>query len=99
LPRGFVKIRHFGLYAAGNVHSKLATARTALENRNRPPSENSQPPPAPPAQEIDAPDWRALFQKLTGIDLGTCASCGGPLLSLPLADTRPPARAPPLDSS
>lgn len=99
LPRGFVKIRHFGLYAAGNVHSKLAAARTAIENRNHPPSENSQPPPAPPAQEIDAPDWRALFQKLTGIDLGTCSSCGGPMLSLPLADTRPSARAPPLDSS
>jgi hypothetical protein len=98
LPRGFVKIRHFGLYAAGNVHSKLATARTAIENRNHPPSENSQPPP-PPAQEIDAPDWRALFQKLTGIDLGTCSTCGGPMLSLPLADTRPSARAPPLDSS
>jgi hypothetical protein len=98
LPRGFVKIRHFGLYAAGNVHSKLSAARTAIENRNHPPSENSQPP-APPAQEIDAPDWRALFQKLTGIDLGTCSTCGGPMLSLPLADTRPSARAPPLDSS
>jgi hypothetical protein len=98
LPRGFVKTRHFGLYAAGNVHSKLAAARTAIENRNHTSSENSQLPPASPAQEIDAPDWRALFQKLTGIDLGTCASCGGPMLSLPLADTRP-ARAPPLDSS
>jgi len=99
LPRGFVKIRHFGLYAAGNVNSKLAAARTAIENRNHPPSESSQPPTALPAQEIDVPDWRALFQKLTGIDLGTCSSCGGPMLSLPLADTRPSARAPPLDSS
>ena len=92
-------LMHFGLYAAGSVHSKLAAARTAIENRNHPPSENSQPPLAPPAQEIAAPDWRALFQKLTGIDLGTCSSCGGPMLSLPLADTRPSARAPPLDSS
>ena len=99
LPRGFVKIRHFGLYAAGNVHSKLAAARTAIENRNHPPSENEQPLPAPPAQTIDAPDWRALFQKLTGIDLGTCSNCGGPMLSRPLADVCPSARAPPLDSS
>ncbi len=99
LPRGFVKIRHFGLYAASNVHSNLAAARTAIENRNHQPSHNAPLPPAPLAQEIDALDWRALFQKLTGIDLGTCSSCGGPMLSQPLADTRPSARAPPLDSS
>jgi hypothetical protein len=99
LPRGFVKIRHFGLYAAGNVHSKLAAARTAIENRNHPPSEDSQPPTAPSAQEVDAPDWRALFPKFTGIDHGTCSSCGGPMLRLPLADRRPSARAPLLESS
>ena len=99
LPRGFVKIRHFGLYAAGNVQSKLAAARTAIENLNHRPSESTQLSPAPPAQEIEAPDWRALFQKLTGIDLGTCPSCGGLMLSLPLADTRPSARAPPPGSS
>jgi hypothetical protein len=99
LPRGFVKVRHFGLYAAGNVHSKLAAARTAIEHSNHPPSDSSQPPPPPPVQEIDVSDWRVLFKKLTGIDLGTCSCCGGPMFSLPLADTRPPVRAPPLDSS
>jgi hypothetical protein len=52
----------------GNVHSKLAAARTAIENRNHPPSENSQPPPTlpAPAQEIDVPDWRALLWNAYG---------------------------------
>lgn len=36
LPRGFVKIRHFGLYASGNVRTRLATARTLLEQSNHP---------------------------------------------------------------
>jgi hypothetical protein len=31
LPRGFVKIRHFGLMAPGNIHTKLVTARRLLE--------------------------------------------------------------------
>lgn len=99
LPRGFVKIRHFGLYAAGNVHSKLATARTSIEELNRPPGENTQLPTAPPAQKAADLDWRALFRKLTGIDLGTCSSCGGPMLSQPLTGAPSSARAPPLDSS
>ena len=30
LPKGFVKIRHHGLFAAGNIATKLATARTLL---------------------------------------------------------------------
>lgn len=96
LPRGFVKIRHFGLYAAGNVHSKLAAARTAVEIRNQQPSENAR---LPPAEVIAALDWRALFRKLTGIDLGTCSTCGGPMVSQPFTVARSSARSPPLDSS
>lgn len=33
LPAGFVKMRHFGLLAAGNVNTKLARARSLLEKR------------------------------------------------------------------
>lgn len=36
LPRGFVKIRHYGLYASSNVRTRLAKARAALEQRNHP---------------------------------------------------------------
>ena len=47
LPRGFVKIRHFGLYAAGHVNSKLAAARFAIESQG----DVSDTTPAPPSPE------------------------------------------------
>jgi len=42
LPKGFVKIRHHGLMAAGNVATKLAAARRLLE------AASAAPAPAPP---------------------------------------------------
>jgi hypothetical protein len=99
LPRGFVKIRHFGLYAAGNVNSRLAAARASIETSLSQPGENTSQPAAPPADKIVALDWRALLKKLTGIDLGVCPDCGGPITDGPPVDGKPSARAPPLDSS
>ncbi|HEY0708979.1 MAG TPA: transposase, partial [Polyangia bacterium] len=88
LPRGFVKIRHFGLYAAGNVNSKLATARECLEPRSPDRSvEQAAPAPLEPA-------WRALVLRLTGVDPAICTACGGSFISHePHAVTS--ARAPP----
>jgi hypothetical protein len=80
LPRGFVKVRHFGLYAAGNVNSKLAAARTAIE-RQTADGDNASPAPAGP---VVAPDWRTLFHQLTGIDLAACPHCGHRLSAEPL---------------
>jgi hypothetical protein len=99
LPRAFVKIRHFGLYAAGNVNSKLVVARAWLENSVRQPIENAQDLASLPAEDVSALDWRDLFQKLTGIDLSACPGCGGSLMEQPLVDGKPSARAPPMDSS
>jgi hypothetical protein len=89
LPRGFVKVRHFGLYAAGNVKSKLAAAQTAIENQSAP----AQAPS--PSLSIPAPDWRDFFRQLTGIDLGECPHCGARLTSEPLATPTHASRAPP----
>ena len=90
LPRGFVKVRHFGLYAAGNVNSKLAAARTAIE-RQTADVDNTCPAPAVPVPVV-APDWRTLFHQLTGVDLAACPHCGSRLS----AETLPRrARAPP----
>lgn len=36
LPHRFVKIRHFGLYASGNVRTRLAKARALLDERHPP---------------------------------------------------------------
>jgi Putative transposase/Transposase zinc-binding domain len=91
LPRGFVKVRHFGLLAAGNVNGKLAAARAALEQRqDQAPS--AKPGPSP---SIVALDWRALFHQLTGIDLRLCPDCGAAVTTEPLAEPTCAARAPP----
>lgn len=75
LPKGFVKIRHHGLFASGNVHTKLAAARTLLAETPH----DSAPSPTPPQRPSDsrAPrDFRELLLALTGIDLRHCARCG-----------------------
>ena len=99
LPAGFVKIRHFGLLAAGNVNTRLATAR-ALLDRNR------SPLPRllllvlalvvalyrrPPSEVLG---WRERLTLLTGIDPLRCPLCGAQRIQLPLLG--PPAT---LDSS
>ena len=95
LPRGFVKVRHFGLYAAGNVKSKLAAARAAIEGQATTAQVQSSPP-SPPAP---APDWRDFFRQLTGIDLGECPNCGARLSSQPLGSATHASRAPPPQTS
>jgi len=93
LPRGFVKVRHFGLYATGNVNSKLAAARTAIEQEadDRDRARSVTPIPDQPV----VPDWRTLFHQLTGIDLAACPNCGSRLSSQPLPNLTCSPRAPP----
>jgi hypothetical protein len=86
LPKGYVRIRHFGLMSSSNVATKLAVARRLLAELGAPEVENDvaddHAPPGPPLS-----DWRAWFQELTSIDLNVCPRCGGacmqryPLLS------------------
>jgi hypothetical protein len=77
LPRGFVRIRHYGLIASGNVHGRLTHARNAL-----------QPSPAPiagkePDVSEDAEDQLArLVFHFTGIDLQRCPRCLAPSMRL-----------------
>ncbi|HEX7506753.1 MAG TPA: IS91 family transposase [Polyangia bacterium] len=92
LPFAFVKIRHFGLYAAGNVNSKLAVARAALERQHE--DETTKTPHAT-TPDLATLTWRELFHRLTGIDLGSCPNCGCGLTSAPLSQSRHPSRAPP----
>ena len=76
LPNGFVKIRHYGLFAPSNVSTKLATARRLL----------SADVPASAEPTARAPrDFRQVLLALTGIDLHLCPRCGnGPVLRFPL---------------
>lgn len=93
LPRGLVKIRHFGLLAPSNVNTKLAAARRLLAPAPEPTpplaaapaiaalvalAANAGEPPPPPA-------WRDLLLEITGIDLGRCRVCGrGNMIRHPL---------------
>jgi hypothetical protein len=76
LPPRFVKIRHYGLMAPGNVKTKLAQAQALL---------SLQAPGAwkePQAQEppSSTPTWQERLRALTGVDLTICPNCGGRLL-------------------
>jgi hypothetical protein len=69
LPKGFVRIRHYGLSAARNVHTKLAAARHRLD-----PELAELAQTAPLAAETRP--WWERFREHTGIDLMACPSCG-----------------------
>ena len=90
LAKRFVKIRHYGLMASSNVNTRLALARRLLAEQGRVFNRAYEP--------ID--DWRALFERLTGIDLRICPACGSKrLVRSPMvasvAGSQTAARAPP----
>jgi hypothetical protein len=85
LPRGFVKIRHYGLLSPANAKTKLETARILIlqmESANQ----NAQPPAKhPTGKEIHLQTWQELLFHLTGINLQTCPKCKrGTLIRSPL---------------
>lgn len=85
LPDGFVKVRHYGLFAAPNLQTKLVRAEQALGKPVQRPDTD--------ATEID---WRERFLALVGVDLGRCPRCrAGSMVSLPLpaaAGRSPPGK-------
>ena len=90
LPRGFVKIRHFGLLAP-------ATSTPGSSAHTKPLPRTRSPPLRPPTSRVASPlphDWRALLKALTGVDLAACPDCGAEILVEPLTSDHP-ARAPP----
>ena len=64
LPKGFVRIRHYGLWAARNVNTKLVTARRLLEP--------DKPVPTPPEEPRP---WWERFLEHTGVDVCACPRC------------------------
>ncbi len=92
LPSGYVKVRHYGLMASGNVNTRLETARRLLADR--------QPTPRHDDEEDADGDWKARLLRLTGIDVDVCPACGSRRLTrraLTLAErvTSASPRAPP----
>jgi predicted Zn-ribbon and HTH transcriptional regulator len=64
LPPRFVRIRHYGLWAARNVKTKLVLARRLLTGK----------PPTPLAPILPRPWWERFCQ-LTGVDVCACPHC------------------------
>lgn len=83
LPKGLVRIRHYGLNAGCNVEKKLAVARTILEPGCRP----------KPATSPSKTWWERLLDK-TGVDVMACPNCAERRLvrsELMPSAVRPPA--------
>ena len=71
LPRGFSRIRHYGLYAGRNVATKLETARRLFERDGKSLSVITTSP--------HTPWWQRLLER-TGIDVMACPCCGSRLV-------------------
>jgi hypothetical protein len=78
LPSGFVKIRHYGLWASGNVSTRLAAARSLLPiSPSSPPTEDESP-----EEQLD---WQKRLLLLVGIDITRCPRCQqGQMVAHPL---------------
>jgi hypothetical protein len=79
LPRGFVRLRHYGLHASGNVSTKLAHAKRLLGVAAM--AESSSPGEPTTAASGSAskttakePWWETLFRH-TGVDVLVCPRC------------------------
>lgn len=66
LPKGFMRIRHFGFLSNAKKHRTLALIRRDM---------NAEPLPEKSAEK----DAAALMHQLTGIDITRCPKCGGRL--------------------
>ncbi len=90
LPKGFVKIRHYGLMASGNATTKIETARARIAAPT-PTSNDAGPVPA----TEDASPLSQLVLQATDDELRLCPVCGArAVVRRPLPD--PEARAPPV---
>jgi hypothetical protein len=83
LPKGFVRIRHYGLMAPKNVNTRLITARRLILNAQG--VEVPQPRDPDANKHFTSKPWREVLLELTGIDLRTCPKCkNGRLVRRPI---------------
>ena len=69
LPRGFVRIRHYGLLANSVRRKRIALCRELL---GVPPQEDAD-------ADVPRETWEEILLRLTGQDVTCCPECGGEL--------------------
>jgi hypothetical protein len=80
LPRGFVRVRHFGLQANGRRRALIAQARKLLAA------------PDPPVSQPIRESWQGLLRRLTGRDPLRCPFCEEGVLRIVSLSTLPDLR-------
>jgi hypothetical protein len=93
LPKGFVKIRHCGLYSSAYVPNHLERARQALQALSSSPKVSCS---ANSSEQLSTEGWAERMLRLSGIDPFICPRCQGPLTVVAFGESRwHHARAPP----
>ena len=90
LPHGFVRIRHFGLFASRNAPSKWKKASSLLRLASEHATLDAPSPHPYITTNAHLLDWKQLLRKLTGFDVSACPNCGANLMRVPLPETSPP---------
>lgn len=71
LPKGFFKVRYYGILASRNLKTKLKRCKTLLKVRL--------------SKSAEKLNWKELFFRITGTDLSLCPKCKvGQMIRLPL---------------
>ncbi len=83
VPGDFTKIRHYGLFASGNVNTKLQTAFRLLQNK----STDIGNPDDEQQSSLPDLDWVELLKELTGLDITKCPKCGKGVMHRRLIET------------
>lgn len=93
LPRGFHKIRHFGLYGGQSVNGRLALARTLLGEGDTAEIDDGALEGEADPEDVDG--WASLLEQLTGESSLVCPVCRrGRLVLQPEPIPRAPRRPP-----
>jgi len=83
LPSGFVRIRHYGLYASANVNRRLMQARALLQLRKSDADSSTDiGDDKSNNDDCDKPDFVKRKMDAFGIDPTKCPVCGSRMLRL-----------------
>jgi len=78
LPKGFMRIRHYGILSGRTVARSVTLARASLALQGV----STPPAPARPAGET----WDQRLKRVSGLDVNVCPRCEGPVTRIPFVN-------------